>query len=60
MKIVRKPQVYLVSRQTVNHADLDRFLSDHEITWNTDTEIGENTREGNKEPQVLDGWVTGF
>ncbi|MDH3967301.1 MAG: right-handed parallel beta-helix repeat-containing protein [Rhodospirillales bacterium] len=30
------------------------------LAKDTDVELGENTLEGNKEPQVLDGWVTGF
>ncbi len=39
MKIIRRPRVYLVGRQTVNEPDLKRFLSDHEVaSWETDTE----------------------
>ena len=38
--IVRDPQVYLVGRQTVDPAAIDRFLADHEATWTTDTEVG--------------------
>lgn len=40
MKIVREPSVYLVGRQTVNTEAVDRFLRDHEATWQTDTDIG--------------------
>lgn len=40
VKIVRTPQVYLVGRQTVDAATVDRFLSDHGVSWSTDTEVG--------------------
>jgi thymidylate synthase (FAD) len=40
MEIVREPRVYLVGRQTVDRAELDRFLRDHGVTWETDTEVG--------------------
>jgi thymidylate synthase (FAD) len=39
IRIFREPCVYLVGRQTVSEADLDRFLSDHGVSWQTDTEI---------------------
>jgi thymidylate synthase (FAD) len=40
LTIVREPRLYLVGRQTVDPAGVDRFLSDHEATWTTDTEVG--------------------
>ena len=40
MKIVREPRVYLVGRQTVDRGQIDRFLKDHDLTWETDTEVG--------------------
>jgi thymidylate synthase (FAD) len=40
VKIVREPRVYLVSRQTVDIAAIDRFLQDHEVNWTTDTSVG--------------------
>ncbi len=40
MKIVREPRIYLVSRQTTNTAEVDRFLADHQLTWQTDTGVG--------------------
>lgn len=40
MKIVRKPTVYLVGRQQVETAEIERFLSEHAMSWQTDTEIG--------------------
>jgi thymidylate synthase (FAD) len=39
IKIFREPAVYLLGRQTVDEAELDRFLADHGVTWQTDTEI---------------------
>ena len=40
MNIVREPRVYLVGRQTIAADEIDRFLDDHEMSWQTDTEIG--------------------
>jgi len=34
-----EPTVYLVGRQTVDRAALDRFLADHGVTWQTDTGV---------------------
>lgn len=40
MKIIREPQVYLLGRQQLNAAELDRFLEDHEVdSWETDTDV---------------------
>jgi len=39
IRIVRRPAVYVVGRQTVNAAELDRFLADHGVSWRTDTEV---------------------
>lgn len=40
MNIVRKASVYLVGRQTVDRDAVDQFLKDHQLTWETDTEVG--------------------
>jgi len=40
MRVVREPEVYLVGRQTVDQAEVDRFLQDHGVTWSTETEHG--------------------
>src|SRR5262245_26496630 len=40
IRILREPAVYLAGRQTVDHAVLDRFLADHGVSWQTDTEVG--------------------
>ena len=40
MRIIRQPSVYLVGRQTVNDAEIDRFLADHGVSpWTTDTSV---------------------
>lgn len=39
IRLFREPVVYLVGRQTVDQAELDRFLTDHGVTWQTDTEV---------------------
>ncbi len=46
VKILREPAVYLVGRQTVSDPELDRFLGDHGVSWQTDTEVaGEHLAE---------------
>jgi thymidylate synthase (FAD) len=40
LKIVRDPKVFLVGRQVVDQGAVERFLADHEATWQTDTEVG--------------------
>ncbi len=40
MNIIREPKVYLTGRQMVNETEVDRFLGEHGLTWQTDTEIG--------------------
>lgn len=39
VRIFRDPVVYLVARQTISDAELDRFLHDHGVAWQTDTEV---------------------
>src|SRR6266436_15271 len=39
IRILRKPSVYLVGRQTINAQELDQFLSDHGVSWQTDSEV---------------------
>lgn len=36
MNIVREPRVYLVGRQHVDAAEVDRFLADHGAAWQSD------------------------
>src|SRR5713226_7752840 len=39
IRILREPSVYLVGRQTINAKELDGFLSDHGVSWQSDTEV---------------------
>jgi thymidylate synthase (FAD) len=39
VRVIHEPSVYLVGRQTVDDATIDRFLADHGVSWQTDTEI---------------------
>ena len=39
IKVVHEPTVYLLGRQTVDEAELDRFLADHGVSWQTDTVV---------------------
>jgi len=40
LRIVREPRIYLVGRQTLDPEAVARFLSDHGVSWQTDTEVG--------------------
>jgi len=40
VKIIREPRVYLVGRQTIDDSGVERFLRDHEASWQTDTTVG--------------------
>jgi thymidylate synthase (FAD) len=40
MRIVSEPQIYLVGRQSLDHDEVQRFLKDHETSWQTDSENG--------------------
>ena len=39
MRIIREPAVYVLGRQTVDDAELARFLADHGVSWQTDSEV---------------------
>jgi thymidylate synthase (FAD) len=39
IRIIREPSVYVLGRQTVDDAELDRFLADHGVSWQTDTDV---------------------
>jgi thymidylate synthase (FAD) len=46
VRIIREPAVYLCGRQTINQTEIDRFLADHGVAWQTDTEVaGESLAE---------------
>ncbi|MEE8385350.1 MAG: FAD-dependent thymidylate synthase, partial [Dehalococcoidia bacterium] len=40
MNIIREPKVYLVGRQDIDRSGIDRFLGEHGMAWETDTEVG--------------------
>src|SRR5215469_14781196 len=40
MRIVTEPEIYIVGRQTLDSAEVRRFLADHETSWQTDSERG--------------------
>jgi len=37
IRVIREPTVYLLGRQETNAAEIDRFLADHGVAWQTDT-----------------------
>jgi thymidylate synthase (FAD) len=39
VRVIREPGVYLVGRQVVAEETLDKFLRDHGVAWQTDTEV---------------------
>jgi thymidylate synthase (FAD) len=46
IRVIREPTIHLVGRQVVDDAALDRFLADHGVSWQTDTEVaGEHLAE---------------
>jgi thymidylate synthase ThyX len=46
IRVLREPTVYLLGRQVVDAAEFDRFLKDHGVAWQTDTEVaGEHLTE---------------
>jgi thymidylate synthase (FAD) len=46
IRVLREPTVYLVGGQTIAPAEVDRFLADHGVAWQTDTEVaGEHLAE---------------
>lgn len=40
IRIIREPSVYLVGWQMVDDQEMERFLDDHHVEWQTDTTIG--------------------
>jgi thymidylate synthase (FAD) len=39
IRVIRKPTVYIVGRQSINDEGLDQFLADHGVAWETDSEV---------------------
>ncbi len=38
--IIHEPRIYVVGRQNVDRTELDKFLGEYGMTWETDTEMG--------------------
>jgi thymidylate synthase (FAD) len=46
IRVIREPTVYLLGHQVVQEAELERFLTDHKVRWESDTEVaGEELAE---------------
>src|SRR5260221_13887320 len=39
VRVLREPAVYVVGRQQVGTEEIDRFLGDHGVAWQTDAEV---------------------
>src|SRR4029079_7386445 len=39
LRILTTPTVYLLGRQELQQAELDRFLGDHGVRWSSDSEV---------------------
>ena len=39
INVLHEPGIYLLGMQVVNQGELDRFLGDHGVTWNSDSTI---------------------
>jgi len=39
IRILTEPSVYVLGRQTIDDTELDRFLSDHGVSWESDSAI---------------------
>ncbi len=39
VRVITEPGVYVLGRQTIDAAELDRFLADHGVSWQSDSEV---------------------
>lgn len=39
VRVITEPSVYVLGRQTVDDAELNRFLADHGVSWESDSEV---------------------
>jgi len=39
LRILTEPEIYLVGKQTLQDSELDRFLGDHGVSWESDSEV---------------------
>ena len=49
--IIREPRIYVVGRQNVDRGELDKFLGEYGMTWETNTELsGEQLMQNGTRP----------
>lgn len=39
LRVLTEPEIYLVGKQTLNESGLERFLDDHGVSWESDSEV---------------------
>jgi len=39
LRVITEPAVYVLGRQTIDDVELDRFLTDHGVSWESDSEV---------------------
>jgi thymidylate synthase (FAD) len=39
LRVITEPAVYVIGRQTLNDGELNRFLADHGVSWQSDSEV---------------------
>ena len=39
IRVITEPSVYLIGKQIISDAELDRFLADHGVSWESDSEV---------------------
>ena len=39
IRIITEPSVYIVGKQVIGDAELDRFLADHGVSWESDSSV---------------------
>ena len=39
IRIITDPVVYIIGKQTIDDAELERFLADHGVSWESDSEV---------------------
>ena len=39
MRVITEPEVYLVGKQMMQDAELSRFLADHGVSWESDSDV---------------------
>jgi thymidylate synthase (FAD) len=39
LRVITEPEIYLLGKQVVQDAELERFLADHGVSWESDSEV---------------------